>query len=396
MMNAGQIGALLRMYRNAPALAGKLDELIQERNALVGRVNELTGERNALVAEVNQLTGERNVLVGKVNQMTGERNALVGTVNELTGERNTLVSKVNSMTAGRNKVAQYGVSERARANDGQHETVQRGASGRARKCLFLIIANNRSGSTWLETAMGALPDVYADYELKLAARDPSNPAHVLIGTEYDTVSDFLKNQESTADIVGSKLIFDTGPSPLREVDTLKEAIGPGVKIIHLVRSVSEIFLSRRRGFYHSYNERTEHAPDSIMLKMIKSSSGAGSIPDPEKTEVDLIDCFNEAASIVQNDLLVSQLRGAYGSDYLLVDYEDIKGSFREIVSFIQSSAGESDISKIVSEPPITKLPPVEPNDLVENYEELKSIFQGMESVRDGLVREPTLVSPLRK
>ena len=394
----GKIRSLLRMCSDAFGSIGKLDEVTGERNALVEKVNELTGERNALVGKVNELTGERNALVGKVNQLTGERNALVGNVNELTGERNTLVSKVNRLAAGRNQPVRSDSHERVReSRNGQAiQGQQADQIENTKKCLFLIVANNRSGSTWLETALGALPDVYADYEIKLGARDYSNPAHVLIGTEYDTVSDFLKSQASVAEIVGSKLVFDTGPSPLQEVDALREAIGSGVKIIHLVRSISEVFLSRRRGFYHAYNERTEHASDSIILNMIKSSPVAGSIPDPDKTEVDLIECFKEVASIVQNDLLVSQLREIYGNDYILIDYESITSCFGEIVSFIRSSAAESEISRIVSEPPIAKLPAIEPHDLVTNYDELKPVFQEMESMRNGLVRDSSLILPARK
>jgi hypothetical protein len=41
-------------------------------------------------------------------------------------------------------------------------TVRRPFSNRRSK--FLIVSNMRSGSTWLETAFGALSDVFTDFE----------------------------------------------------------------------------------------------------------------------------------------------------------------------------------------------------------------------------------------
>jgi hypothetical protein len=425
-------------------LTAEFNELTKERNTLVGQVNELTGERNILVGEVNELTGERNTLVGQVNKLKGQHGILIGQLNLLTGERNTLVGQKNELVGQRNELTQLVNSLSHQVNlltgernsltgkisdlIGEIDALKRrnnaltlqinslggtdanidGLVGSTRKisglkpigCVptegahggqlpqakFLIISNLRSGSTWLHTMLGALPDIATDYELKWGTSYEPSVAHFVLSESSPTVSEFLERMETDAPIAGTKFVFD--PIELTWVDllTLRDKIGRDVRIIHLTRRFRDIFLSRRRGFYHQVRESA-----AVNIgKHIKAAIGDADIGKAmgyvEPTAVSAISCYEELKIYLQYDIWAMLLRDE-GFPYLLVDYENVADDFVEIAKFVGSTAQPEAINSVLMEPPVMKLPQVEGAALVQNLAELEPLFQYFEALRKFLLMQ---------
>ena len=77
-----------------------------------------------------------------------------------------------------------------------------------RRSKFLIVSNMRSGSTWLETALGALPDVFTDFEFKCDVTYQPSAVHYVLTEQTPQVTDVLEGMASTAPVTGSKFVFD--------------------------------------------------------------------------------------------------------------------------------------------------------------------------------------------
>jgi len=115
------------------------------------------------------------------------------------------------------------------------------------KHRFLVIASPRSGSTWLETSLGSLPDCFADYELKWNIQY-HGIALRLIPDSPEACDRILENMRNNHRIVGSKLILDERPYSADELSRLSATIGADTKIIHLYRDYFESIVSRWNPF----------------------------------------------------------------------------------------------------------------------------------------------------
>ncbi len=436
---SGQINALTG-ERNA--LVEQVNALTGERNRLVGQVNEITGANNQLTGHANNLTAERNRLVGQVNEITGANNRLTGHVNKLTAERNelvvrldetagrmsaldstihalsterndltghnnslirecnTLVSQVNMLTGVRNDLngqiaalhmrVQSLVSQ-LKALEKHGKTAQPAPTAshrppglghaRPRRAKFLIVSNMRSGSTYLQTALGALGDVATDFEIKWAVAYPPAPGHILLDENSIPISDILDRLDSDAPVAGSKLVLDPIELTRMEFDGLKGKLGPDVRVIHLVRRYRDVFLSRRRGAYHRLGASARIGPH-IKSAIVNADIGrAASSWKP--VSVSPLECFTEVAIYLQNDAFLAQLAGA-GSMYLRLDYNEIAQRLAEVAAFVTSVSPPGAIDRTLARPPVEKLPPVAPDRLVANMAQLEPVFEQIETLRGHL------------
>jgi hypothetical protein len=66
---------------------------------------------------------------------------------------------------------------------------------------------------------------------------------------------------------------------------------------------------------------------------------------------------------------------------LHIDYAEIPKRLTEIARFVGSEAGSDMISAVLENSPTFKLPPVEPEQLVENVDELAPLFEHFEALR---------------
>jgi LPS sulfotransferase NodH len=335
-----------------------------------GKSADTDDDRNkALTAQVNALSAEVNRLTGEVNDLTDRNNKLTGEINNLTRMRNIVGGQIEARTA-------------AGSGSPAHPT----GSRRQRRASFLIVSNMRSGSTWLETALGALPDVATDYEIKWGVAYEPSAAHLLIDEASPTVAQLLAALETDAPVTGSKLMFEPDDLHRSEFFKLRAKIGADVRIVHLIRSFREIFLSRRRGFFHRANTTDVPRKIGAHLKAAILAADFGQAAQPsEARPVPPIDCYEELKVYLQNDVWVRQLSEA-GLPYLRVGYGEIAGKMTEIARFVGSEATADAVGDAMSHPAVLKLPPIAPDRLVSNMAEIDPLFEHFEGLRQHLVR----------
>src|SRR5262249_51801694 len=162
-------------------------------------------------------------LTGERNRIANQNKVLTAQINSLAGQATATNGKGTDIGSGRSATTQ--LSGRRAASRPKAEP------WRPRRAKFLIIGNMRSGTTWLQTMLGALPDVATDYEIKWAPTYQPSGAHIVLDDASLSVSEMLAQFESDAPVVGSKFVFD--PLELTRLDmlALKDKIGEDVRII---------------------------------------------------------------------------------------------------------------------------------------------------------------------
>jgi len=256
-----------------------------------------------------------------------------------------------------------------------------------RRSKFLIISNMRSGSTWLETALGALPDVFTDFEFKCGVSYQPSAVHYVLHDQTPKVADILERLPSAAPVTGSKFVFD-GDLTRSEIMCLGAKLDRDVRLIHLTRSYRDVFLSRRRGFYHRLNVARTTAIGPYIRTAILEADLPDTASSGDAQIVGKFDCYDELRQYVHNDAAVTLLRSAGGA-YFHVAYDEINDRLAEIAQFIGSGANSTEIAEIIASPPVLKLPSFAANSLVANIDELAPLFETAEAMRSNLMGTPS-------
>ena len=370
----GQVNALTGQVNE---LTGQVNELTRERNDLVGRVNEVTGDHNELTREHNELTRQRNDLVGRVNSLTGERNGLVGQMAAHHQRLQVLQRQLHASNAPATPMP-------ADAARGQHAATPASlGQPKPRRAKFLIVSNMRCGSTWLQTLLGSLDDVATDYEMKWAALYQAGPGHIMLDENSMPIGDILARFERDAPVVGSKLVLDPVELTRMDFDALRSKLSPDVRIIHLLRGYRDLFLSRRRGAYHSLGTAAKvgaHIKEAI----VKADVVRCGIPSIA-VQVSPLECFEELKTYLQIDGMLAKLQ-VDERPYLRIGYGEIDARLPEIAGFIDSTVQPAAIAHALRNPPVEKLPPVAPERLVANIAELDPIFTQFDGLRSMILR----------
>lgn len=246
---------------------------------------------------------------------------------------------------------------------------------------FLIVSNVRSGSTWLQTMLAALPDVGSDFEVKWRPSYPTSPVHLILDSAANLAAalDLLGGGRP---IAGSKLVLDA--LPLSDPQALTAAIPAGTRIVHLTRTYRSAFLSLLRGVRHLRNPDGYalnspaiacHVDDALPLELMQ----------PHGQPVSPGNCHRVLSYFLENDLWASTLRQRSDLSYMLVDYDDVGSSFEHIVRFIESRAAPDLIGRVLARPPLQRLPADAPHERVGNLDGLEPIFKSYETLRHMLV-----------
>jgi hypothetical protein len=260
-------------------------------------------------------------------------------------------------------------------NTASAHTATSAQASRSKK--FLIIANMRTGSTWLETALGALSDVSTDFEMKWGNFADSSSHHLLLSQTDKSVSQAL-DQIGDASVLGSKLIFDTDHVVDSEFEEFTARITPDVRILHLTRSYRDIFLSVRKGYYHAINAKKAALIGSRLRERLTTAPAYQG--PPTAMPVAPSTCLRETMNLLRNDQR-SHALAALRSPYMVVDYSDVEHRFLEIARFVGSKASEKEIRDCIKSPPTKKLPMTAADALVSNMRELDPILEAADMIR---------------
>ena len=251
---------------------------------------------------------------------------------------------------------------------------------------FLIVSNARAGSTWLETMLGVLPDVAVDYEFKWRPQYTPASVHMVIPDGNFSCAEALARIAPDYPVVGSKLVLDPREHTPEEYAELRGTIDPEVRIVHLSRSLTEVYYSWSRGVYHVLDKdrRDQWAhdrPPSEMLKGIDSYCGAmPSYPNAEGGRVNPADCERDVKVLLAHEQWMADI-GRTHPNYVRVDYADVDAAFPALVKFVGSAATAEQIADAVRRPPTLKIKAPRFEEYFTNADELLAICRGYEARR---------------
>lgn len=256
---------------------------------------------------------------------------------------------------------------------------------------FLIVSNMRSGSTLLETMLGALDGVFSDREVKWKPRVAGQRVHLPVSEETHDLQQLFEQVLVAGDatLVGSKLVIDPYLLPEQAQLHLRTIIPEDWYIIHLTRPYRDVFLSRQRGAEHLRNKsgvpiKGPRLGESLTTAPISNESSVAT------KYIDRETCFRELNVYLSNDLWVSSL--AQGRDrYFQIDYRDIFSRFRELIRFLGLDPATPDVTSVIKSPPLQKLPPVSPGRLVANIADLEPVFDAIEDIRHLLILDQPIL-----
>lgn len=340
-------------------------------------VNHFCG---GLHSKIRQMAEERAILNAELHAVLSQNAALTNQAQTLAADQASLRARVVELSDQVRTLARRdGVVGTAYATPETANPPPETASRRAAK--FVVFSNPRSGSTWLETMLGLLPDVYIDYELKWGVTYTPSDIHAVRHEHSKTISQLLEDMDTDASVTGSKFVFDVhGLTPL-DFRKLTSQVGPEIRIVHLMRNYRDVFLSIRRGFYHA-PARTE--------KLSKRLSGALDSADIRHAQpqsphnIPPLVCFNELTAMLDSDIRIHSLLAA-GFPYLQVQYDEVGDKLADIVRFTGSQASPEIVADVLARPAVVKLPPFQGASLVANLPELEPLFDNFEALRQHLV-----------
>lgn len=267
------------------------------------------------------------------------------------------------------------------------------------RCRFLIVSNLRSGSTWLETMLGALPDVFTDFEFKWAPVYPPSPIHYVLNANSPSVGTCLDGlRQEPGMVIGSKLVLDPVPFTDQDKVALRGLFSPDLRIVHLTRNYGEVLISRMRGVAHLLNPHGPAVEGQALAQTLRASTGAfqrACVPTPRTVSPEA--CRVELERYLDNDLWAKSLRDTCAR-YTLVDYRQIGSRFEDIARFVGSRAHTAVVQAVVDCPPTVKLPTIADRSLAPNRDALEPLFSEFDKLRGRLIlgqlRESRLVSTI--
>jgi len=238
----------------------------------------------------------------------------------------------------------------------------------------------RCGTTWTQMMLGELPDVTTDFEFKWSPGYDAHPQHCVIPDETFSCKKALDDISATSAIVGSKLVFDPVPMSSDEYRKLSKTIEPDIAIIHIVRSYWDITVSFHRGFFHVLAQPGK-VRDGEMFRALKDTTNAFDAYEAQPAiskvrKIPLGEAIQFLWILFQHD--VCSLRLSRQNPYLRVKYRDIGQRFAELSKFAGSTADQTTLRNIVSNPPTKKLPPC---DIIENRRTIKACSHLFDALR---------------
>jgi len=203
--------------------------------------------------------------------------------------------------------------------------------------MFLILSNPRTGSTWLELMLAALPDIQADYEIKWQPEYEPNPlVHIVLGRGGSVAEEL-----TSRGLDGSKLVLDYRQHLTLEYSALAACIDPRIKLIHLTRDYFDVVCSVARGCFHKLGKPS----DTELARNLTTLESDQGLPITLRTP---------PHALWMNDDWIRSL--AQTHEILTLGYTEIPARFEEVARFVGSEATVTELVKVLSNPPVVKTP----------------------------------------
>tara|TARA_B100000579_G_scaffold435569_1_gene459186 strand:- start:1025 stop:1870 length:846 start_codon:yes stop_codon:yes gene_type:complete len=223
---------------------------------------------------------------------------------------------------------------------------------------FILLSNQRCGSTWLITSLGNCKTIETDYEIKWSndlLLSKASPYHLFLNN--NNLDDIFKKFPNF-DIdktYGSKFVYDFYKNlPFNNYNEfLNKFIG--YKILHITRDYLDILKSKLVGkvihlLDYKYIEHNRIIDKTIYDKQ-KEYEKMHELSKTNKKMISFKEANSYLLNLFINDIISLSLKNK--NKYLNIEYEEIKKNINKLSSFLQVPQKELD-EKLFEKPTIKK------------------------------------------
>ena len=251
---------------------------------------------------------------------------------------------------------------------------------------FLIVNNERTGSTFLQTSLNQLPGVFTDYEIlwprSSGTGNPDKPiaSHRHFGINIFNCRTFLEEMNAEAGSVGTRMTLHSSRTNQAHmhVGELEGYIPPEIRVIHLTRNYFDVLKSQKLRL--GANILSEHAVASLngdekqadtenVRQLVRDSDTYKESEYFYFKDLQMEPLMEALTAMISNDLAFIQLtrRADHG---MTIDYQEIKDRLSGVADFIGAEATPETVQQIVDKPVTRKLGRLA-DELMPDYEKLK-------------------------
>lgn len=257
---------------------------------------------------------------------------------------------------------------------------------------FVLISNQRCGSTWFITSLGNCQNIQVDFEIKWSDQFMSAkkaPHQIFLKNDnFKNIFNKLKKEEGD-NIFGTKYVFDFYKRfPLEDYNHFLEKFRD-IKIINLRRNYIEILKSKLIGgvshlINKNYFEKKRNI-DNWIYKNKKKYINVQQNANKNKNIINFEYAKNYLINLFLNDILALSLN--YKNDCLNIEYKNIHKSFDKIENFLNIGKGENNLyEKFILNPTINKNKTVYESRF-ENYDNLLNLSNLLVDKINGLSKQ---------
>ena len=260
------------------------------------------------------------------------------------------------------------------------------------KQYFLIIGNTRTGSTYLGTTLGCLPDVYFDYEiapiLKLPKIKNRNRIHKYLN-EIENLRDLYNPFTKDYRVIGSKIMFasvrykNTG-GVFKRID---ELIDDDIKVIHLHRCYSEIMMSQLTPIGASSLPSGRIYKGLEYRKFFNSEKPLNELKRNLVVESTGYKITSRLEQMYSHDLKIHELKRGRENNFMTIDYKDIPEKIYDIARFIGSNATDDEIKYNFNNPITKKIITIPYEEIFIDYNNVRNICKNKDNERMKILNE---------
>ena len=241
---------------------------------------------------------------------------------------------------------------------------------------FVIVSNQRCGSTWTITSLGNLENVNTDYETKwsndLLINKQADHHIFLKENSFEKIFSNISKNSSSA-ICGTKFVFDFyNPLPFNDYSSFLNKF-KNVKVIHIKRKYTDILKSKLiGGVSHTINEDTSNKNRKIDNWILNNKTRYLNVQKQAKNKSDIIEFDKTNSFLINlflNDIIASALNSI--TDYMSLEYENIQYSLGGLSSFLNLKSTNEQLKYSFLKNPTIRKNTVKYKDSFENYESLK-------------------------
>ena len=241
---------------------------------------------------------------------------------------------------------------------------------------FLLISNQRCGSTWFITSVGNCKNIKTDYEIKWSEKmliGKASPYHLFL--EDNNLDDIFNKLYSLGNIksYGSKFVFDFyKPFPINSYNDFLNKFNNN-KIIHLKRNYLDILKSKLVGRVTHILDKNFFEKNRIIDNIILDKQDDYSNIQKNISKNKKIINFNASSSylfnLFINDVLALSLKR--NNKFLSIRYEEMKNNLSYISNFLNIPI--EDLKENFYEKPVIKKNNIRYEENFENIYDLKKI-----------------------